>query len=225
VNAVDALVMGAGDGLRIGLVVTAMLIAFISIITMLDYMLGRLGLYLAGMFYEAGSAAVFFNMDLNNLTFSGVLGALFYYLAILMGVPFGEALEVGGLMGTKLVINEFVAYSQMIPMMDAGSLSPKSIIIATFALCGFANFASVAMLIGGISEMVPERKHELAKLGIPAMICGTLASYLSATLAGILYIRPESSLNDSLLLPLTVMTVSVLVIAVFNMKNRDKNLV
>ena len=94
-------------------------------------------------------------------------------------------------MGTKLVINEFVAYSQMTPMIDAGSLDPKSIIIATFALCGFASFASVAMLIGGISEMIPERKHELAKLGIPAMICGTLASYLSATLAGILYIHPE----------------------------------
>ena len=99
----------------------------------------------------------------------------------------------------------FVAYSQMVPMMDIGSLEPKSVIIATFALCGFASFASVAMLIGGISEMIPERKHELARLGIPAMICGTLASYLSATLAGILYIAPDSSLNESIILPISVM--------------------
>ena len=121
-------------------------------------------------------------------------------------------------MGTKLVINEFVAYSQMAPMISAGELDPKSIIIATFALCGFASFGSVAMLIGGMSEMIPERKHELATLGIPAMICGTLASYLSATLAGILYLPPESSLNNSMFLPLTVMLVAVIVIAAFNIR-------
>ncbi len=223
VNAIDAVVIGAGDGLKIGLVVTAMLIAFISIITMLDFMLGEIGLYLANSFFENGKDAIFFNMDLNNLTFSSLLGAFFYYLAIMMGVPLEDALQVGGLMGTKLVINEFVAYSQMVPMIDTASLSPKSIIIATFALCGFASFASVAMLIGGISEMIPERKHELAELGMPAMICGTLASYLSATLAGILYIEPESSLNDSIILPLFVMLVSVAVIIGFNVLKKEKH--
>ncbi len=223
VNAIDAVVIGAGDGLKIGLVVTAMLIAFISIITMLDFMLGEIGLYLANSFFENGKDAIFFNMDLNNLTFSSLLGAFFYYLAIMMGVPLEDALRVGGLMGTKLVINEFVAYSQMVPMIDTASLSPKSIIIATFALCGFASFASVAMLIGGISEMIPERKHELAELGMPAMICGTLASYLSATLAGILYIEPESSLNDSIILPLFVMLVSVAVIIGFNVLKKEKH--
>ena len=224
VNAVDAIVIGAGDGLKIGLVVTAMLIAFISIITMLDYMLGKFGLYLVSVFFESGKDAIIFHLDLNKLTFSSLLGAFFYYLAILMGVPVQDALQVGGLMGTKLVINEFVAYSQMTPMIDAGSLDPKSIIIATFALCGFASFASVAMLIGGISEMIPERKHELAKLGIPAMICGTLASYLSATLADILYIHPDSSLNESIILPLTVMVVSVAVIVAFNVRTVDKEM-
>jgi CNT family concentrative nucleoside transporter len=139
-----------------------------------------------------------------------------------MGVPVQDALQVGGLMGTKLVINEFVAYSQMIPMMDSESLSPKSIVIATFALCGFASFASVAMLIGGISEMIPERKHELAKLGLPAMVCGTLASYLSATLAGILYLDPTSSLNDSIVLPVIVMLASIAVIIAFNVLKKDK---
>lgn len=218
VNAVDAVVIGAADGLKIGLVVTAMLIAFISIITMLDYLLGKLGVYLVSLFYETGKEAIFFNLDLNHLTFSSLLGAFFYYLAILMGVPLADALQVGGLMGTKLVINEFVAYSQMAPMLSADSLQPKSVIIATFALCGFASFASVAMLIGGISEMIPERKHELARLGIPAMICGTLASYLSATLAGILYPGPDSSLNDSMLLPLTVMVISLAVITMFTLR-------
>jgi len=216
VNAVDAIVIGASDGLKIGLVVTAMLIAFISIITMLDFMLGKTGVYLASTFFENGKEAVFFHIDLNNLTFSSLLGAFFYYLAILMGVPIQDALQVGGLMGTKLVINEFVAYSQMTPMIMAGNLDPKSIIIATFALCGFASFASVAMLIGGISEMIPERKHELAELGIPAMICGTLASYLSATIAGVLYISPSSSLNESLILPLSIMMIAVVVIAIVN---------
>lgn len=222
VNAVDAIVIGAGDGLKIGLVVTAMLIAFISLITMLDYGLGKFGVYLADTFFSNEQTAIFFNMDMNNLTFSSVLGAFFYYLAILMGVPLSDALQVGGLMGTKLVINEFVAYSQMAPMIDAGALSPKSIIIATFALCGFASFASVAMLIGGISEMIPERKHELAELGIPAMVCGTLASYLSATLAGILHVSPDSGLSDSMLLPLGVMLLAAGVITGFNLyHNRE----
>ncbi|NKB37290.1 MAG: NupC/NupG family nucleoside CNT transporter [Gammaproteobacteria bacterium] len=222
VNAIDAIVNGAGDGLKIGLVVTAMLIAFISLITMLDFLLGNFGSYLASSFYETGESALILNMDLNNLTLSSVLGAMFYYLAILMGVPVEDALQVGGLMGTKLVINEFVAYSQMVPMISSDELSPKAIVIATFALCGFASFGSVAMLIGGISEMIPERKHELATLAIPAMICGTLVSYLSATLAGLLYLPPESSLNNSMILPLTVMTGSVAVIAWFNYRILNK---
>lgn len=220
VNAVDAVVIGANDGLKIGLVVTAMVIAFISIITMLDFMLGETGVYLASTFFKNGEETIFFHMDLNNLTFSSLLGAFFYYLAILMGVPIQDALQVGGLMGTKLVINEFVAYSQMTPMIAAGNLDPKSIIIATFALCGFAGFASVAMLIGGMSEMIPERKHELAELAIPAMICGTLASYLSATIAGILYINPSSSLSESLILPLSTMIISAIVIAIANKNSR-----
>ena len=99
-----------------------------------------------------------------------------------MGVPANEAIQVGSLMGTKLVTNEFVAYINMISM----NLSPKSLIIASFALCGFANIGSVAIQVGGIGEIAPNRKEDLAKLGIKALICGTLASYLSATIAGIL---------------------------------------
>jgi concentrative nucleoside transporter, CNT family len=225
VNVIDAIVIGAGDGMRIGFIVTAMLIAFISLIALLDFMLGKFGLYLVNLFYDGAATAVFFHMDLNNLTFSGVMGSVFYYLAILMGVPLQDAAQVGGLMGTKLILNEFVAYTQLSPMMSAGSLDPKSIIIATFALCGFASFMSVAMLLGGISEMIPERKHELAELAIPAMISGTLASYISAALAGIFYIQPDSTLSNSLLLPLSVMLLAVVVIAIFNIKSRGKTTV
>ena len=222
VNVVDAIIIGAAEGLKIGLVVIAALVAFISLITMLDYLLGNAGSYLAGIFFTTEEEAIFFNMDLNNLTFSSLLGAFFYYLAILMGVPAQDAIQVGGLMGTKLVINEFVAYTQMVPMIDAGSLSPKSIIISSFALCGFASFASAAMLIGGIGEMIPERKHELAELGLPAMVCGTLASYLSATIAGIIYLEPGSSLNDSTILPIVVMVITSIIIIAFNINKKNE---
>jgi CNT family concentrative nucleoside transporter len=103
-----------------------------------------------------------------------------------MGVPPSESFEVGSLMGTKMVINEFVAYSDLSPMIHQGLLSAKSIVIASFALCGFANFSSIAIQLGGIGVMVPNRKADLAKLGFKAMICGTMASYISATLAGML---------------------------------------
>lgn len=218
VNVIDAVVIGAADGLRIGLVVMAMLIAMISLITMIDYALGKIGLYLANNVFHAYSDPVIFHVDLNNLTLSNVFGAFFRYIAIVMGVPVTDATMVGGLLGTKLIVNEFVAYSHMAPIIQAGTLEAKSIIIATFALCGFANLSSVAMMIGGIGEMIPERKHELAKLGMPAMICGTLSSYLSATLAGILFNFPDSGQSSFSAFPYLVMLVSVLVLIGFNVE-------
>jgi CNT family concentrative nucleoside transporter len=103
-----------------------------------------------------------------------------------MGVPSADIFTVGSLMGTKLVINEFVAYSDLSPMIQHGLLSTKSIIIASFALCGFANFSSIAIQIGGIGVLIPNRRADLAKLGFKAMLCGTMASYISAALAGII---------------------------------------
>jgi CNT family concentrative nucleoside transporter len=103
-----------------------------------------------------------------------------------MGVPAQDTHAVGSLMGTKLVINEFVAYSDLSPMIVAKALQHKSIVIVSFALCGFANFSSIAIQVGGIGELAPNRRADLAKLGFKALICGTLASYLSATIAGIL---------------------------------------
>jgi CNT family concentrative nucleoside transporter len=111
---------------------------------------------------------------------------VFAPVAFLMGVPWGEAHIAGNLMGTKMALNEFVAYLDLVPMIQNKTISPKTITILSFALCGFANFSSIAMQVGGIGELAPERRTDLAKLGMKAMICGTMASYLSATIAGIL---------------------------------------
>jgi CNT family concentrative nucleoside transporter len=121
-----------------------------------------------------------------SLSLDQIFGSFFSMFAWAMGVPQQDIQTVGSLMGNKLVINEFVAYAKLTPMISAGSLTPKSVVIASFALCGFANFSSIAIQVGGIGELAPSRRADLAKLGFKALICGTLASYLSATLAGIM---------------------------------------
>jgi CNT family concentrative nucleoside transporter len=220
VNAIDAMANGASDGLKIGAIVCAMLIAAIATISLLDYALGKMGLLLVSTFFDSAKDVIVFNIDLNNLTLGGILGGLFHYAALMMGVPLQDATVVGGLMGTKMVINEFVAYSQMSPLIQGELLDPKSIIIATFALCGFANLSSVAMLIGGLGELAPDRKHDLAKLGMRAMFCGTLASYLSASIAGILYTDPAVLAKQSLALPITIIVIASLVIIGLNMASK-----
>jgi CNT family concentrative nucleoside transporter len=187
VNALDAVATGAVDGLKVGVAASAVLIAVIACVAMLDFGIAKFGTLLAGLFFAADEPAILATMDLRSLSLSSVLGALFYVPALLMGVPASDAAIVGGLMGTKLVVNEFVAYSQMAPLLEAGKLAPRSELIATFALCGFANFGSVAILIGGVGGMAPERRHDLARLGLRAMVCGTLASYLAASLVGVMH--------------------------------------
>jgi CNT family concentrative nucleoside transporter len=221
VNVLDAISTGAVDGLKVGVAASAVLIAVLAIVAMIDFSIGKLGLMLVDVFYGSADNVVVLSMNLNNLTLSSVLGAIFFYPAVVMGVPIQDAAAVGGLMGTKMVANEFVAYSQMIPMIDEVGLQPKSILIATFALCGFANFGSIAILIGGVGGMVPERKHDLAKLGIRAMICGTLASYLSASIAGIMHVDAVANSNGSLLGPLLIMLVAFFVILFYNMKENN----
>lgn len=181
-NIMDAISHGASDGMKISINVIAMLIGVIALVALLDALLGYFGNLLAwtGLSLEA------IGLDVNNLGLKDVFGAFFSLFAIVMGVPPSESLTVGSLMGTKMVINEFVAYSDLSPMIQQGVLSAKSIVIASFALCGFANFSSIAIQLGGIGAMVPNRKADLAKLGFKAMICGTMASYVSASLAGIL---------------------------------------
>ncbi len=181
-NIMDAISHGATDGMSISINVIAMLIGVIALVALVDALLGYFGLFLGW----TGLSLDFIGLDVNSLRLKDVFGAFFSLFAIVMGVPVSESFEVGSLMGTKMVINEFVAYSDLSPMIQQGALSAKSVVIASFALCGFANFSSIAIQLGGIGVMVPNRKADLARLGFKAMICGTMASYISASLAGIL---------------------------------------
>jgi concentrative nucleoside transporter, CNT family len=163
-NLIDAISHGAADGMKIAINVVAMLIGFIGLIALINYGLGKI--------YP-------------ELSLDYIFGKLFYPMAWAMGVPGEDVQQVATLMGQKLTINEFVAFDTMTHHL-AKPLSDKGLIIASFAICGFANFSSVGMQIGGIGALVPERRADLAKLGIRALISGTLASYLSATIAGMM---------------------------------------
>ena len=158
---IEAAANGASNGLTLALQVGAMVIAFIGLVWMVDAVFGLLG-----------------------TSFNKVLGYLFAPFAFLMGVPAGEVVTMGQLLGTKTVFNEFIAYMQFKELIATGALSPRSLVIATYALCGFANFGSLAILIGAIA---PERKKEAALLGIKSMIAGTLACFMTACIAGMLY--------------------------------------
>ncbi len=181
-NLMDAISNGATDGMKISLNVIAMLIGVIALIALVDALLGYFGNFLSW----TGLSLDMVGIDVTHLTLRSIFGAVFSVFAWTMGVPFAEAQTVGSLMGTKMVINEFVAYTDLTPLIHSGVLSAKSIVIASFALCGFANFSSVAIQLGGIGALAPSRRADVAKLGIKAMIAGTMASYISAALAGIL---------------------------------------
>ncbi|MBE7706053.1 MAG: NupC/NupG family nucleoside CNT transporter [Cyanobacteria bacterium SIG30] len=181
VNLIDAIATAASDGMKVGLNVIAMLVALLAIVAMIDWVLGGLGSFLANNLHWNLS---FIGIDLANLSLKSILGSLFSLFALSMGVPLADMQTVGALMGEKLVLNEFIAYLDLIAASDV--LNPKSVIIASFALCGFANFGSIAIQIGGIGGLEPSRREDLAKLGVKALICGTFASYISACMAGIL---------------------------------------
>lgn len=171
-NVIDAAARGAGDGVKLMINVVAMLLAFIALVAMFNALLGWIG-GLVG--YE-------------GLTMQMLLGKVFAPLTWLMGVPWEDASTIGGLLGTKTVLNEFVAYNDLATMLTTGSaqLQPRSIIIASYALCGFANFGSIAIQVGGIGSIAENRRSDLAKLGMKAMIGGTLAAFMTATVAGML---------------------------------------
>ncbi|GAB3643103.1 NupC/NupG family nucleoside CNT transporter [Spirosoma arcticum] len=168
-NLLDAIASGASEGLKVGFNVIAMLIGFIALIALVDSLLFRVGFYVFGM---------------GNLSLNLILGKFFSLFAWAMGVPSKDIEAAGALMGTKMVVNEFVAYLDLVKIKQ--TLDPKTIAIVSFALCGFANFSSIAIQVGGIGELAPSRRSDLARLGFKALICGTLASYMSATLAGLL---------------------------------------
>ncbi len=169
-NLLDAIAAGASEGLKVGFNVIAMLIGFIALVALIDSLMFRLGFYV-------------FNIDYLSLNF--LLGKLFSLFAWAMGVPSKDIQAAGALMGTKMVVNEFVAYLDLVKIKQ--TLDPKTIAIVSFALCGFANFSSIAIQVGGIGELAPNRRSDLARIGFKALICGTLASYMSATIAGLLF--------------------------------------
>ncbi len=169
-NVVDAISHGAGDGFKIAMNVIAMLIGFIAVIACLDWVLIKIG-----HIFNPG-----FELSLNY-----IFGKVFYPFAWAMGVPMQDVDAVATLLGQKLTINEFVAF-QNLTNKSVPVVSEKGLLIVSVAICGFANFSSVGMQIGGIGELAPSRRADLARLGLKALLCGTLASYLSATIAGIL---------------------------------------
>lgn len=179
VNLIASIAGAASDGMRVSLNVIAMIIALLALIAMVDWALLKCGLFLHDVCCLNPSF-----IDLTNLSLKSILGVIFSFFALVMGVPVENINEVGSLMGEKLVLNEFIAYKDLVLIKDA--LSPKALTIASIALCGFANFGSIAIQIGGIGELAPERKADIAKLGIRALVAGTFASYISASMAGIL---------------------------------------
>lgn len=175
-NGIDAAATGAGTGLKLAANVGAMLLAFIALLSMFNYFLSELG-SLVGLNQMIGF----------ELTIETILGWIIAPIAFIVGVPWADAINMGSLLGTKVVLNEFVAYLQLADMVEQNVLSPKTITMATFALCGFANFSSIAIQIGGIGGLAPNRKSELASFGLLAVLAGTLANLMTATIAGMLY--------------------------------------
>jgi CNT family concentrative nucleoside transporter len=179
-NVIEAAAAGASDGLQLALNVGAMLLAFIALIALFNYLLTALGAWTGVNAYLQENFGQPLNMQL-------ITGLLFQFVGFAIGVPSPEAFHFGSLIGTKVVLNEFVAYLDMARLISEGKLvSEKAIAMATFALCGFANFSSIAIQIGGLSPMAPHRRKDLASLGLRAVLGGTLSTLLTATIAGIL---------------------------------------
>lgn len=166
-NVIDAAASGAASGLKLAVNVGAMLLAFIALIALLNMLVGGIG--------------NLFGVD--NLTIEFLLGYVFAPIAFVVGVPFDEMLQAGSFIGQKIVVNEFFAYVNFVEVKDTLSAPTQAII--TFALCGFANLSSIAILLGGIGSMAPSRRHDIARLGMKAMIAATLANLMSAAIAGV----------------------------------------
>ena len=183
VNLVDALASGAADGLKLALNIAAMLLAFIAVIAALNWIL------MEGIGSWTGLnewVRVSTGNTFSGLSLEYIFGQVFRVIAFIMGVEWADTLQVGSLLGQKMVINEFIAYSSLADMKNNGILAEKSIIISTYALCGFANFSSIAIQIGGIGGMAPQRQSDLSRLGLKALLAASLATMMSGTIAGAL---------------------------------------
>ena len=184
VNIIDALAKGASNGLKLALNIGAMLLAFIAVIYTLNFLLARGLGDITGLndFVFQSTAGVFHDFSLEY-----ILGQVFRVFTFIMGVDWQDSLYVGSLLGQKVVINEFVAYSSLSEFIPQNVLNDKSILIATYSLCGFANFGSIAIQIGGIGSMAPDRKEDVSRLGIRALFAALLATMMTATIAGALF--------------------------------------
>ena len=169
VNIFEAIGNGAMTGMQVAFSVGAMLVAFVALVSLVNGLLSWLG----GWF------------GFDGLTLQWLLGQVFTPVALLLGIPWAEAAEAGSLIGQKLVINEFYAYVNFVSIMD--TLSPHTQLVITFALCGFANLSSIAILLGGLGAVVPERRQDIARLGLKAVIGGTLVNLMNAALAGLFF--------------------------------------
>jgi len=170
-NSIDAICRGAGDGFHLALNIIAMLIAFIAIIALANYVVGFPQTHLGVK---------------NPVTLQNIFGWVNAPFAFLMGVPWQDCVNIGQILGERIVLNEFVGYLDLTSNAKTLALDPRSFTIATYALCGFANFSSIAIQVGGIGSLAPERRSEMAKIGFRAMIGGLLAAYMTASLAGFL---------------------------------------
>lgn len=175
-NGIDAAATGAGTGLKLALNVGAMLLAFIALLAMFN-----------GFFEWMSDSTGLTALIGEPLSIEWILGWVLAPVAWLIGIPWSDATVIGSLLGTKIVLNEFVAYLMLSEQVAAATLSAKSVAMATFALCGFANFSSIAIQIGGIGGIAPERKSDIAKFGLIAVFAGTLANLMTATIAGMLF--------------------------------------
>lgn len=176
-NGIDAAASGAATGLKLAANVGAMLLAFIALLAMANYFLESFG----------SMTGLNEMIPKGSLRIETLLGWLISPVAFIIGVPWADAVNMGSLLGTKIVLNEFVAYLQLSDMVSNSILSAKTTTMATFALCGFANFSSIAIQIGGIGSLAPSRKSELAQFGLKAVLAGTLANLMTATIAGMLF--------------------------------------
>lgn len=180
-NVIEAAASGAADGLKLALNVAAMLIAFIALIALVNALLGWLGdasglnAWLTGTYEKP-----------TTLSLQFLFGVVLQFLAVGIGVPWSDAMAFGSLLGTKVTLNEFVAYLDLAALVKANVLTEKTVIMATYALCGFANFSSIAIQIGGISPLAPHRQKDLAALGLRSVLGGMLATLMTATIAGVL---------------------------------------
>lgn len=180
VNALEAIANGTTDGLKLAVNVAAMLIVFISLIALANYGVSKIGHYTGLNEVIAGSSSIY-----TELSFQYILGNALAPFAWLMGVPWQDAMIIGQLIGEKTIINEFVAYPHLGELQD--EITQKSLIIGTYVLCGFSNFSSIGIQVGGIGALAPNKKSTLAKYGVIAMVGGTLTCMLTATLVGMLY--------------------------------------